>query len=108
MTLEDFKDWLFNLLNEVDADTLTDIEIKDKLSTYYISIEKDGFCVIRTVKPGEYRFNSLISVRDGFRCIAAKAVCQERCQTLIPAKFCGIVLTQHSVKHAVRGNAPYP
>lgn len=39
MTLEDFKDWLFNLLNEVDTDTLTDIETKDKLSTYYISIK---------------------------------------------------------------------
>ena len=36
MSLNDFKDWLFNLLNEVDADTLADIETKDKLNTFQL------------------------------------------------------------------------
>lgn len=38
MTLNDFKDWLFNLLNEVDVDTLADIETKDKLNTFQLSM----------------------------------------------------------------------
>lgn len=38
MTLNDFKDWLFDLLNEVDADTLTDIETKDSLNTFQLSM----------------------------------------------------------------------
>lgn len=36
MSLNDFKDWLFNLLNEVDADMLADIETKDKLNTFQL------------------------------------------------------------------------
>ena len=40
MSLNDFKDWLFNLLNEVDADTLADIETKDKLNTFQLSMDK--------------------------------------------------------------------
>ena len=38
MSLNDFKDWLFNLLNEVDADILADIETKDKLNTFKLSM----------------------------------------------------------------------
>ena len=38
MSLNDFKDWLFNLLNEVDADMLADIETKDKLNTFQLSM----------------------------------------------------------------------
>ncbi len=42
MSLNDFKDWLFNLLNEVDADTLADIETKDKLNTFQLSMADGG------------------------------------------------------------------
>ena len=42
MTLNDFKDWLFNLLNEVDADTLTDIETRDRLNTFRLSMAEGG------------------------------------------------------------------
>ena len=42
MSLNDFKDWLFNLLNEVDADTLSDIETKDKLNTFQLSMADGG------------------------------------------------------------------
>lgn len=38
MSLNDFKDWLFNLLNEVDADMLADIETKDKLNTFQLKM----------------------------------------------------------------------
>lgn len=38
MSLNDFKDWLFNLLNGVDADMLADIETKDKLNTFQLSM----------------------------------------------------------------------
>ena len=42
MSLNDFKDWLFKLLNEVDADTLSDIETKDKLNTFQLSMADGG------------------------------------------------------------------
>ena len=42
MSLNDFKDWLFNLLNEVDADMLADIETKDRLNTFQLSMADGG------------------------------------------------------------------
>ena len=38
MSLNDFKDWLFNLLDDVDADTLADIETKSKLNIFQLKM----------------------------------------------------------------------
>ena len=34
MTFEDFKDWLFEVLNEMDNDILADIKTNDKANTF--------------------------------------------------------------------------
>jgi len=34
MTFEDFKDWLFEVLNELDNDILADIKTNDKANTF--------------------------------------------------------------------------
>jgi len=34
MTFEDFKDWLFEVLNELDNDILADIKTNDKENTF--------------------------------------------------------------------------
>lgn len=38
MTLEDFKDWLFDVLNDLDSDILADIETNEKLNTFQLSM----------------------------------------------------------------------
>ena len=53
MTLNDFKDWLFNLLNEVDVDTLADIETKDKLNTFQLSMADGSVFEIECREAGE-------------------------------------------------------
>jgi hypothetical protein len=34
MTFEDFKDWLFEVLNDLDNDILVDIKTNDKADTF--------------------------------------------------------------------------
>lgn len=36
MTLEDFKDWLFDVLNDLDSDILADIETNEKSNTFQL------------------------------------------------------------------------
>lgn len=38
MTREDFKDWLFDVLNDLDSDILADIETNEKLNTFQLSM----------------------------------------------------------------------
>ncbi|MDE7017801.1 MAG: hypothetical protein K2P65_09550 [Lachnospiraceae bacterium] len=42
MELNDFKDWLFDVLNEQDSDTIVDIETNDKLNTFQLSMVDGG------------------------------------------------------------------
>ena len=36
MTFEDFKDWIFDVLNELDSDILADIKTNDKANTFQL------------------------------------------------------------------------
>lgn len=38
MTFEDFKDWLFDVLNDLDSDILADIKTDDKSNTFQLSM----------------------------------------------------------------------
>lgn len=38
MTLNDFKDWLFELLNETDEDVLADIEAYDRQNRFRLKM----------------------------------------------------------------------
>ena len=42
MSLEEFKDWLFFLLNDVDSSILADIETKDRLNKFQLSMAGGG------------------------------------------------------------------
>lgn len=38
MGIEDFKDWLFDILNDLDNDMIADIDTDDKSNTFQLSI----------------------------------------------------------------------
>ena len=38
MTLEDFKDWLFDVLNDLDSDIVADIGTDDKSNTFKLTM----------------------------------------------------------------------
>lgn len=38
MTIEDFKDWLFDVLNDLDSDILADIKANDKANTFELFV----------------------------------------------------------------------
>lgn len=42
MSLEEFKDWLFDVLNDVDSSILADIETKDRLNKFQLSMAGGG------------------------------------------------------------------
>ncbi len=42
MTLEDFKDWLFDVLNDLDSDIIADIETNEKSNTFLLSMVGGG------------------------------------------------------------------
>ena len=42
MTLEEFKDWLFDVLNDVENGIIADIETKDRLNRFQLSMVGGG------------------------------------------------------------------
>ena len=42
MELEDFKDWLFDVLNDADSDIITDIETDEKTNTFRLGMLGGG------------------------------------------------------------------
>lgn len=42
MELEDFKDWLFDVLNEQNSDIVVDIDTNEKLNTFQLNMVDGG------------------------------------------------------------------
>lgn len=42
MELEDFKDWLFDVLNELNSDIIVDIDTNEKSNTFQLSMVGGG------------------------------------------------------------------
>lgn len=42
MELEDFKDWLFDVLNDADSDIVVDIKTDEKLNTFRLDMVGGG------------------------------------------------------------------
>ena len=40
--MKDFKDWLFDVLNDLDSDIIADIETNDKLNKFQLSMAGGG------------------------------------------------------------------
>ena len=53
MTFEDFKDWLFDVLNDLDSDIVADIGTDDKSNTFKLTMVGGSVFEIECREAGE-------------------------------------------------------
>lgn len=53
MTFEDFKDWLFDVLNDLDSDIVADIGTDDKSNTFKLTMVGGNVFEIECREAGE-------------------------------------------------------